>query len=167
MDEVDLIAIEDAATLACQDLVNSQQTLMLSTYSSASGAEISYAPYIRNDHGPFYIYTSDLAAHTGNLIERGQASVMFIGLESETSNQFARERAIFNCQAEEVLAEDETYNSVLAQLQEQFGQVVTVLRSLPDFHLFALTPQTGRYVVGFGKAFEIDPVNGALHHLSG
>jgi len=166
MDEIDLYTIETAA-LACQDLIHSQQTLVLSTYSSASGAEISYAPYVRNGHGPFYIYTSDLAAHTGNLLERGQASVMFIGLESETSNQFARERVTFNCQAEEVLAEDETYGSVLAQLQERFGQIVSVLRSLPDFHLFALTPQTGRYVVGFGKAFEINPVNGTLQHLSG
>ncbi len=164
MTGVDL-QLEEAA-IACQALINNQQTLMLSSYSIEQGAEISYAPYVRDENGRFFIYTSNLASHTGNLLTQEQASILFLGLEADSRNLFARERATFNCQVKEVRRDDAIYDSILDQLQEQFGQVVAVLRSLPDFHLLVLTPRSGRYVIGFGKAFDIDPATRQLQHVS-
>jgi len=40
-----------------------------------------------------------------------------------------------------------------------------VLRTLSDFHLFALHPENGRFVVGFGQAFTINVIDGTLCHL--
>jgi putative heme iron utilization protein len=47
-------------------------------------------------------------------------------------------------------------------LQEKFGKVVSVLCALPDFHLFELRQESGRYVAGFGQAFAIDVDNDCL-----
>jgi putative heme iron utilization protein len=53
----------------------------------------------------------------------------------------------------------------LQALQDRFGDVVALLRTLPDFHLIELTPETGHYVAGFGRAYAIDLHSGTLRHL--
>ncbi len=158
--------ILESVAQAYQELINKQQTLILSTYSSEHGAEVSYAPYVKGESGLYYIYTSELAPHTRNLISQGQASVLFIGDEADAATPFARERVTFNCQVKEIPMDDERYDSMLTNMHSKFGQVVTVLRSLPDFHLFVLMPQSGQYVVGFGKAFTIDPATGTVRQRS-
>ncbi|MEQ1557885.1 MAG: pyridoxamine 5'-phosphate oxidase family protein [Methyloglobulus sp.] len=146
-------------------LLGSQQTLLLSTASVSGVPEVSYAPFVRDQTGCFYVLISELAAHTGNLLTNPQASVMFIRPESESSNLFARERAVFHCAAKEVSRDDERYSILLAAMQSQFGEIVAVLASLADFHLFALSPENGRYVAGFGQAFTINTQDGSLSHL--
>ena len=150
----------------CRKLIASKMTLLLSTASTESVPEISYAPYVQDRAGDFYIYVSELAAHTANLITNRQASILFIHPESESANLFARERAVFNCSVSELARDDENYTIQLQALQEKFGEVVSVLRSLPDFHLFALTPVSGQYVVGFGRAYSINVVDGTLNQMA-
>jgi len=145
---------------AYQNLIASQQTLLLSTVSEKGEPSISYAPYVRDEQGGFYIFTSELASHTRNLLANKQAAIMFIQPESESSELFARERVTFKCSAEEISPRDPVYEQQLAALHEQFGQIVSLLKSLPDFHLFALQPESGQYVVGFGKAFDINLLEG-------
>ena len=84
-------------TTAYHELISSQQTLILATVSADSLPQISYAPYVRDQEGTFYIYVSELAHHTANLLKNQQASVLFIRAESESGNLFARERIVFNC----------------------------------------------------------------------
>lgn len=151
----------------CRELIVSKKTLLLATASSDSAPEISYAPYVRDQSGRFYIYVSELATHTANLLNNPQASILFIHPESESANLFARERAAFSCSVNEVSRDDENYTLQLQSLQKKFGEVVSVLRSLPDFHLFELTPIEGQYVVGFGRAFAIDVVDGTLTPVGG
>jgi putative heme iron utilization protein len=43
----------------------------------------------------------------------------------------------------------------------------TLLRTLPDFHLIELIPETGHYVAGFSKAYAIDLQRNTLRHLRG
>lgn len=145
-----------------QELLASQQTLLLSTASANSAPDLSYAPFVRDQTGCFYIFVSDLAAHTANLLANPLASVMFIRPESESRNLFARERAVFNCQSKEIGRNEHIYPIHLQALQDKFGEVVSVLRSLSDFHLFTLCPESGRYVAGFGQAYTINIKDGTL-----
>jgi putative heme iron utilization protein len=145
-----------------KDLLASQQTLLLSTSSVNSVPDLSYAPFVRDQAGCFYIFVSDLADHTANLLANPQASVMFIRPESESRNLFARERAIFNCKVSEIARNEPVYATQLKALQDKFGEVVGLLRSLSDFHLFALCPENGRYVAGFGRAYTINVKNGSV-----
>lgn len=150
---------------ALRDLLASQQTLLLSTTSINNVADLSYAPFVRDQAGCFYIFVSDLVAHTANLLANPQASVMFIRPESESRNLFARERAVFNCKVREIKPNEPIFLTQLTALQGKFGEVVGLLRSLSDFHLMVLCPESGRYVAGFGQAFMIDIKNGALSRV--
>ena len=159
---------EDLAKLTSdfQKLITSKQTLLLSTVSTTGFPLISYAPYVQDDNGIYYIYVSELAAHTQNLLTDKQAAILFIRPESESINLFARERAVFNCIASEVARDDENYMIQLQAMQEKFGEVIGVLRSLTDFHLFALNAHRGQYIVGFGQAYSINMADGTLKHIS-
>lgn len=144
-------------------LIQNQKTLLLATVSNQSEPECSYAPYIKDQDNVFYIFVSELATHTKNMLQTSKSSVMFIKPEQETKNFFVRERVIFDCQVNEIQQQDEQYVEQLDKMTEQFGETVELLRSLPDFHLLALTPVKGKYVAGFGKAFVINVEDGELN----
>ncbi|MRI33093.1 pyridoxamine 5-phosphate oxidase [Endozoicomonas sp. OPT23] len=154
----------DSYAKECQKLVDSHKTLSLSTLSESGHPEISYTPFIRSEEGEFYIFISELAHHTANLLLNPKCSILFAVPESETRNLFARERAFFNCTTEEVERGCDAFNVRLDQFQEAFGNTVELLRSMSDFHLFKLTPFNGQYTVGFGKAFTINN-DGSLTHI--
>jgi len=164
MPEVSKQELEDI-TKRYHALIASQQTLLLSTASANGIPDISYAPFVRDHVGLFYIYVSDIACHTANLLNNPQASILFIRPESETPNLFVRERAVLSCSVKEIIRDDEIYTNRIQAMQNKFGEVVSVLRSLSDFHLLALRPESGRYVIGFGRAFTINLSDGTLRHI--
>jgi putative heme iron utilization protein len=47
----------------------------------------------------------------------------------------------------------------MAQFETRFGEIIVMLRQLEDFQLFHLSPQGGRFIMGFGAAYEVDPNN--------
>lgn len=141
------------------------KTLLLSSCNHQGDPEISYAPYFRDTEGVFYIFISELAAHTRNLQAHPKASIMFIADEQDSQNLFARERLIYSCDVGWVAPEQAAYEILLDQLQVSLGNTVGMLRSLADFRLCRLVPTAGRYVVGFGKAYELS-VTGELTHIT-
>jgi len=142
-------------TAAYQKLIATQQTLLLATVSDSAQPDISYAPYVRDEQGHFYIFISELASHTRNLLANRHASIMFIQAESESTELFARERVTLKCDATEIFPDNPIYEQQLGLFKSQFGEIVSLLKSLSDFHLFALKPESGQYVAGFGKAVKI------------
>lgn len=164
MNEITKQELEDL-TERHLELMASQQTLLLSTASANGVPDNSYAPFVRDDAGVFYIYVSEMACHTVNLLNNPQASILFIRPESESPNLFARERAVLSCSVKEISRDDAIYVERIHALQDKFGEVVSMLSSLPDFHLFALRPENGRYVIGFGRAFSINVNDGSLRHI--
>ena len=157
----------------CQTFIEQRQSLMLGSLVADSlngGAatdvcpDISYAPFIWRD-GVFYVFISELAAHTRNLMACERTSVMFIEDEVGNRNPFARRRASFVCRAQQVPRDALAFEPALAGLEEVFGATVGVLKGLSDFRLFALQPVSGRYVVGFGKAYDINIPDFSLRHV--
>ena len=71
--------------------------------------------------------------------------------------------------AVEVIRGDAPWDRGIAGLRDRHGGLVDTLITLSDFRLFHLLPQSGRYIVGFGQAYELKP--GSLttidHHLQG
>jgi putative heme iron utilization protein len=160
MTGIDLIQFEQDY----RALIASCNSLALATCSEQGEADASYAPFIEIEN-TFYVYVSRLAKHTDNMLRRRQASIMFIEPEAATGNPFARQRVIYNCNISEIDRQEAVYQQVVDILQNRFGEIVAVLRSLPDFHLLALRPTQGQYIAGFGKAFIINAENGALSAL--
>ncbi|MDD5265675.1 MAG: pyridoxamine 5'-phosphate oxidase family protein [Methylococcales bacterium] len=164
MSEISAQELEDF-TRRYHELLVSQQTLLLSTASVGGVPDISYAPFVRGHAGLLYIFVSEMAVHTVNLLNNPQASILFIRPESECRNLFARERAVISCSVKEILRDDDIFIDRLQALQDKFGDVVNMLRSLSDFHLFALRPECGRFVIGFGRAFTVNVNDSTLRHI--
>ena len=148
--------------LKYRKLKESKKSLLMATQGNVP--EVSYAPYIE-ENGVFYIFISELAGHTQNLLKHPELSVMFVADEQDSQNVFARERLIFTCRAEEVCESNSLYVECLDKLQGRLGNIVGMLRTLPDFHLFQLSPIEGRYIVGFGRAYSVDLMSGELSHI--
>lgn len=139
------------------------RSLMLSTVDEEGNPFISYAPFVAHDN-KIYIYISRIANHYHYMENRPQVDVLLIEDEATSANLFARQRARFPCTAKNV--GNEGYQEVFALFEEKFpAKLVTMLRGL-DFSLFELTPQTGRYVAGFGLAFDLDLAGEQFEHVA-
>ncbi|MEN9422729.1 MAG: tRNA ((37)-N6)-methyltransferase TrmO [Pseudomonadota bacterium] len=134
-------------------LLESAKTLQLATLDAGGEASISYAPFVRDDAGNFYIFVSGLASHTQEILHHPQVAVLLITDEQDARQIFARTRATYRCVAEVVAREEAAYPLMLDKMEARFGNVVGLLRGLGDFVLFRLQPQSGRFVMGFGQAF--------------
>jgi putative heme iron utilization protein len=147
----------DAVLTAYQDLPKRVLSLMLSTVSGDGLPHASYAPYILDHDYQIYIFTSGLSAHTGNLQATGVACVLLIEDESVTPQVFARQRITYDCNVARLPRGSDTWEEVADRFEQRFGDIISMLRSLEDFQIFCLSPQTGRFVMGFGAAYAVNP----------
>lgn len=134
-------------------------SIMMSTVSQEGIPDASYAPFVIDDDKNIYIYVSGLATHTQNIHNHPFVSVLFIEDEVKTKQIFARRRLNFNCTANLLERESEKWQQIVDKFQIRFGELISTLRSLPDFRIFQLTPKNGRFVIGFGAAYNISSDN--------
>lgn len=149
----------------CEALLNRFDSLMLSTVNNKGEPLASFAPFVEQD-GIFYIFVSLLAEHTLNMLDQRIASIMLIANEQESKNIYIRERAVVQVSIEQVSDQPAVANTVFELMEQRHGKTVNMLRTLSDFKLLQLTPQKGRYVVGFGKAFEWDVKLKKMTHIN-
>lgn len=135
-------------------LRESQCSVVLATVGTEGDPEASYAPYICDEWNNFYIFVSCLAWHTHNLETRRKASLLFIEPEELARQIFARRRLTYRCEVQPIATDAPEWNAQLASMQRRFGAVMATLSRLSDFRLFRLVPWEGRYVRGFGQAFQ-------------
>lgn len=147
----------DAVLAAYQNLPQRVRSLMLSTVDGGGQPQASYAPYVIDDRHQIYIFTSGLSAHTANLHATGLASVLLIEDEAEAAQVFARQRISYDCRAALLPRGTDTWEAIADRFEQRFGEIISMLRSLEDFQIFCLSPQGGRFVMGFGAAYAIDP----------
>ncbi|MGF1547816.1 MAG: HugZ family protein [Thiotrichales bacterium] len=139
------------------------ESVLMATCGADGLPNASYAAYIHHD-SYYYIYVSELARHTQNLLHTGKASLLFIENEHDSGHLFARRRVTFDCDAVEVARETSEFAFVLDKFHTQFGKLMETLRNLQDFHLFRILPRKGMFVKGFARAFVIEP--SAAHRVS-
>lgn len=133
---------------------DSRKTLQLATISAEGIPNATYAPFAF-DSQAYYILVSDIAAHGRNLKINRNVSILMIEDESECKQIYARKRLTFDTRAELVERNTEAWQQGVNALQTRFGDIIENLSQLGDFNLYRLVPESGRYVKGFGQAFEI------------
>ncbi|SEI57701.1 hypothetical protein SAMN05421831_104182 [Allopseudospirillum japonicum] len=136
-------------------LLANVQSLQLATLGEGQLPWVSYTPFVAESRGCFYIFISELAQHTRNLLKSPHVSWMLIADESASKQIYARERLIYQGIATAIAQEDAVYGRQLDALRERHGTLVSMLRQLPDFYLFRLDAHQIHYVQGFGKAFDL------------
>ncbi len=153
----------------CLAFFESRSTLILSTFDSKGTLETSVAPFVTEGEY-LYVFISELALHTQNILEwitaketaisnpvllksPGLVSCLLVADEVETEQLFARERLTMQLELAEIGRASSEFKLIMTRFESKFGEVIPLLKSLSDFHLIQLTPITGGYVKGFGKAF--------------
>ena len=131
------------------------KTIQLATVTADGKPNASYAPFVMDKSGSIYVFLSQLASHTQDLLANPQCSVLMVEDEAKTRQLFARQRISYQCLSEVVTIDEADYDRMLTAMETKIGNVVNLLRSLPDFMLFRLLPYEGRYVQGFGKAYQL------------
>ncbi|WP_026971018.1 heme utilization protein HutZ [Aliagarivorans marinus] len=133
---------------------DAQQTLQLASVDKQGNPCVSYSPFAYSEQG-YFILISDLAQHGQNLKVDPRVSLMMIEDESAAKHIFARRRLSFECQAKAVGREQALWQNGVDALRARFGEMIEQLSQLGDFNLYHLLPQKGRYVKGFGQAFDV------------
>lgn len=145
-----------------EQFLTSRKQMIISLIDEEGKPFTSNAPFVMKD-GKFYIYVSQIAEHYQLLEKNEVADAFFIADEADTPNKFATERARWQCKATNI--GNEGHEEIFSLFNEAFGEkMLDVLRGL-DFSLFELAPKTGRYVVGFGLAFDLDVESDGFHHV--
>jgi len=129
-------------------MLDASKTLALATLNAQHEPEASLTPYIYYQQA-LWIFVSQLSAHTANLMQHKKASVLIN--ETESKNIFATTRVTLQCHVEM----EDGGDSVLDEMESQLGETVAMLRQLPDFYLLKLQPVSGRFIAGFGQAYDI------------
>ncbi|WP_026604115.1 HugZ family pyridoxamine 5'-phosphate oxidase [Methylomonas sp. 11b] len=127
---------------------------LMATVSASGEPEASYAAYVRHD-GQYYVYVSELSAHTQNLLHNGRVCLLFVEDEDKAAHLFARQRVTYHCLAGEIDRDTDAFAYIMGLFEEKFGAFIKQLQNMQDFHLFFIRPQRGSFVQGFAKAFSI------------
>lgn len=145
-----------------QSFVEKKRTAILSFVDEDGKPFSSIAPFVKKDN-KLYVYISQIAEHHDLADKSEWVDVLLVGDESETKNAFATERLRFTCKPKNLDNDDneeifEVFNEVFQP------SLMNLLRGL-DFSLFELAPHEGRYVVGFGLAFDVTIDGSMFNHV--
>lgn len=136
-------------------LLAEYKTASLATISSTGVPLASYVPLALDGRRRLLFFVSELSEHTANLSSSTRASLMLIDDESRTEQLFARNRLTFNGTVTRIGRDHLDWPAVSAAYGDRFGKFFSMLSGLNDFHMFALTPDEIRLVVGFGAAYRV------------
>ena len=124
-------------------------------------AMVAYA--FADDFSAFYIHVSKLGKHTAHMEKDPRVSLLIVETDDRRPDPQTLARVSLRGVAEMLPRTDPGYTHVkdiyLARFPEA-GQ----LFSLGDFNLWRITPKGGRFVAGFGRAFNLVPE--ALRNVS-
>lgn len=148
----------------CLRLQQGFNSVLLSTVNLQAEPLASYAPYVCHQ-GSFYVFVSELAAHTQNMLDTKQASLMFIENEEQAKNPYARQRSVIQAQVYPVQNEG-VLKTLFSMMEQEHGKTINMLKSLSDFKMLELRPSSGRYIVGFGKAYDWDLPANTMSHIA-
>jgi heme iron utilization protein len=142
-------------TQTLRDLLRIQQVAALGTLH-AGQPYVSMVPFALLHGGSFIIHISQLAAHTNDMLAHPQVSLLVIA--PPTPDVTAQELARITVQGEAVqvargtpehAAAKAAYLSRFPQSAQMFG--------FSDFSLFAIVPNSIRFVGGFAQATTLSP----------
>ncbi|MCB1854591.1 MAG: pyridoxamine 5'-phosphate oxidase family protein [Halieaceae bacterium] len=148
------------------DFIHSRKSLQLASLGADGAPYASYAPFAIGDDC-LYVQLSEIAVHAVNLQRDGRASVLILEDEDSAGELFARVRVNYAVEASLLEHGSPDWALALQRLTERFGERPANLSTLQDFKMFRLTPSKGRFVKGFGRAYDLagDSLAGTVNHL--
>lgn len=134
--------------------VRSRKTLQLASLTAKGEPFASYAPFALG-RGGFYVLLSELAVHGKNLQQNARVSILIVEDEDSSDEVFARQRVSCSALAEGIARDTPDWLAGIQALADRHGERIHQLSQLTDFRMFLLKPANGRFVKGFGRAYEL------------
>ncbi len=139
-----------------KDFMLSFNSVCLATLSPHAEVVCSYAPFVSTEFGNF-IYISEASEHFANIkAHPNNLEVMFLEDESKAASVILRKRLRYRTKANFILR-GEFFDKIYDEFERQTGGGggIKTIRTMLDFHLVQLEFLTGRFVKGFGQAYNI------------
>jgi len=108
------------------------------------------------DFSAFYIHVSRLGKHTTDMENDPRVSLLITETDDRRADPQTLARVSLRGMAEILPRNDPGYAQVKQNYLERFPEAEQLF-SLGDFNLWKITPKGGRYVAGFGRAFNLVP----------
>ena len=119
----------------------------------------SYAPLIQLN-GKLYIYISEVAEHYSSIkANPSKIEVMFLEDECKAKSVILRKRLKYRANARFIERDSQEFNQAIDSLESSMGGAggIKTIKKWSDFHLIEIELQKGRFVKGFGQAYDILP----------
>ncbi|XGQ69662.1 HugZ family heme oxygenase [Campylobacter hepaticus] len=146
------------------DFMLSFNSVSLATLNAQGEVVCSYAPFISTQWGN-YIYISEVSEHFNNIKDNpNNIEIMFLEDESKAASVILRKRLRYRANAS-FLERGEQFDKIYDEFERQTGAQggIKTIRTMLDFHLVKLEFGKGRFVKGFGQAYDIE--NGNITHV--
>ena len=141
---------------AIRDIMASHRVLGLAVIVDGD-PEASLLPYaLRPDFGAVYVQASGLARHSRGLQPGARVGVLIHENEQPDADPLQTRRLTVQATVAVLDRESDAFAAARAIFVARFPGAEMTL-SLGDFNLYGLTLGRGRYVAGFGQAFNLGP----------
>ncbi|EAK8023070.1 HugZ family heme oxygenase [Campylobacter coli] len=143
-----------------KEFMLSFNSVSLATLSADKEVVCSYAPFVNTSWGN-YIYISEVSEHFNNIKENpNNIEIMFLEDESKAASVILRKRLRYKVKAS-FIERGEVFDKIYDEFEKQTGGEggIKTIRNMLDFHLVKLEFQKGRFVKGFGQAYDIENEN--------
>ncbi|MDO4674166.1 HugZ family heme oxygenase [Campylobacter sp.] len=140
-----------------KEFMLSFNSVCLATLNVRGEVVCSYAPFVSTQWGN-YIYISEAGEHFENIkTNPNNIEIMFLEDESKAASVILRKRLRYRSRAS-FLERGEEFDKVYDEFERQTGGEggIKTIRKMLDFHLVKLEFIKGRFVKGFGEAFDIE-----------
>lgn len=108
------------------------------------------------DFSAFYIHVSRLGKHTTDMEKDPHVSLLITETDDRRADPQTLARVSIRGRAEILPRTDPGYAQVKKNYLERFPEAEQLF-SLGDFNLWKITLKAGRFVAGFGRAFNVVP----------
>ena len=109
-----------------------------------------------DDFSAFYIHVSRLGKHTTDMENDPRVSLLITEPDDHRPDPQTLARVSIRGMAEILPKTDPGYAQVKQNYLERFPEAEQLF-SLGDFNFWKITPKSGRFVAGFGRAFNLVP----------
>jgi putative heme iron utilization protein len=111
---------------------------------------------VEEDFSAFYIHISKLGKHTGDMEKDPHVSLLLAEADDDRADPQTLARLSLNGTAEPLPRDSSDYPRVKELYLKRFPESEKLF-SFGDFNMWKIIPKSGRFVAGFGKAFNIVP----------
>lgn len=137
-----------------EEFISSFNHVIIASVDEKAIPLASYAPFVKFEND-FFIYISKIAPHTKNILKH-RISIMF--LQNQTCDDIlTKKRITFLANTTEIRRDDVIFNKVMNIFidKSKNNQYMNIIAQMKDFILVKIEPISGRFVKGFGQAYQI------------